>query len=104
MAPLLHRTHFWRIVIQALQIGLSSVQGITLAEDLLVNNFNIWIAVIQGLLAIVSILTQDANANNKIDLVEDNVTTTTTVKVTAPKSADIQVDTETTNDDDNTKH
>lgn len=95
MTPLLQRAHFWRITIQAFQIGLSTVQGVTLADEALVKDFNVWIAAAQGVLAVISILTQDANANNRIDLTEDEPKTTTTVTVTAPQSAEVSVDTET---------
>lgn len=87
---ILKRYSFWRTVTQAFQVGLSSVQGITLATEDRVNNFNVWIAVAQGVLAMISILTQDTNKNNVIDIAESEVTTVT---VTGP--AEISVEKET---------
>lgn len=87
---ILKRYSFWRAITQAFQVGLSSVQGITLASEDHVRNFNIWLAVAQGVLAMISILTQDNNKNNVIDIIEGE---TTTVTVTGP--AEISVDTET---------
>lgn len=97
MKSILKRASFWRKIIQAFQAGLSIIQGVTLYNEELVKDFNVWIAVAQAILAMVSILTQDENQNDEIDLIEDKVTTTVTV--TAPKSADVTVDktTETTN-------
>lgn len=88
--PFYKRASFWKTIIQAFQVGLSSVQGITLFKEEHVMDFNIWIAVIQGVLAMISILTVDADKDDIVDLVQDKVTTTVTV--TAPADAEVIVD------------
>lgn len=84
--PFFKRASFWKTIIQAFQVGLSSVQGITLFKEEHVMDFNIWIACIQGVLAMISILTVDADKDDVVDLVQDTVTT-----VTVTHSADSEV-------------
>jgi hypothetical protein len=90
----LKRASFWKTIIQAFQVGLSTLQGVTLYSEELVRDFNIWIAVIQGLLAMVAILTQDANHNDVIDIIESQ--SQVDVTVTAPPNVDVTVNKETT--------
>lgn len=91
--PFYKRASFYKTIIQAFQVGLSSVQGITLYNEELVRDFNIWIAVVQGILAMISILTQDANHNDVIDIIEPQ--SQVDVTVTAPPNVDVNVTKET---------
>lgn len=90
----LRRASFWKTIIQAFQVGLSTLQGVTLYNEELVRDFNIWIAVIQGVLAMVAILTQDANHNDVIDIIETQ--SHVDVTVTSPPNVDVTVNKETT--------
>lgn len=82
--PFFKRASFWKTILQAFQVGLSSIQGITLFNEEYVKDFNIWIAVAQGIIAMISILTQDANKNDIVDIVEDTTETIITVESTGP--------------------
>lgn len=82
--PFYKRASFWKTILQAFQVGLSSIQGITLFNEQYVKDFNIWIAVAQGIIAMISILTQDANKNDIVDIVEDTTETIITVESTGP--------------------
>lgn len=94
--PFYKRASFWKTIIQAFQVGLSSVQGITLYNEEYVKDFNIWIAVAQGVLAMISILTKDENNNDEIDLLENKTETTITVESTGPVTVkDVTTETKT---------
>lgn len=86
------RASFWKTIIQALQVFLSSIQGVTLYNEAYVKDFNIWIAVIQGALAMISILTKDENMNDIIDMAE--MQSQVDVTVSAPKNVDVNVNKE----------
>ena len=91
--PFYKRASFWKTIIQALQVGLSSVQGVTLYSEEYVRDFNIVIAVVQGVLAMISILTKDDNRNDIIDIIEPQ--SQVDVTVTAPPNVDVTVNKET---------
>lgn len=82
--PFYKRASFWKTIIQAFQVGLSAVQGVTLSIEKHVEDFNIWISVVQGILAMISILTKDENRNDIIDLAEETTETTITVESSGP--------------------
>lgn len=82
--PFYKRASFWKTIIQAFQVGLSAVQGVTLSIEKHVEDFNIWISVAQGALAMISILTKDENNNDQVDLLEDKTETTITVESSGP--------------------
>lgn len=82
--PFYKRASFYKTIIQAFQVGLSAVQGVTLSIEKSVEDFNIWISVAQGALAMISILTKDENNNDQIDLIEDKVETMITVESKGP--------------------
>lgn len=94
MKKYLRRASFWKTIIQALQVGLSTLQGVTLYSEDLVRDFNIWIAVVQGVLAMISIITQDANNNDVIDIAEPPQSQVD-VTVSAPSNVDVNVNKET---------
>ena len=83
------RASFWKTIIQAFQVGLSAVQGVTLYSEDMVKDFNIWIAVAQGILAMISILTKDENMNDIIDIVESRPKVD--VKVSSPENVEVNV-------------
>jgi hypothetical protein len=82
--PFYKRSSFWNLVIQSVQILLGTLQAITLSNEELVRNYNIYIAYGQGLLAIVSLWTRDTNRNNIIDIAEETTETTITVESSGP--------------------
>lgn len=82
--PFYKRASFWKTIIQAFQVGLSTLQGVTLYNEPSVKDFNIWIAGVQGVLAMISILTKDENGNDVIDLAEEKTETTITVESSGP--------------------
>lgn len=94
--PFYKRASFWKTIIQAFQVGLSSVQGVTLYNEARVRDFNIWISVVQGILAMISILTKDENHNDIVDLAEETTETTITVESSGPVTVkDVTTQTET---------
>jgi hypothetical protein len=82
--PFYKRSSFWNLIIQSVQILLGTLQAITLSNEELVRNYNIYIAYGQGLLAIVSLWTRDTNRNNIIDIAEETTETTITVESSGP--------------------
>jgi hypothetical protein len=82
--PFYKRSSFWNLVIQSVQILLGTLQAITLSNEELVRNYNIYIAYGQGLLAIVSLWTRDTNRNNVIDIAEETTETTVVMESSGP--------------------
>lgn len=98
--PFYKRSSFWNLVIQSVQILLGTLQAITLSNEELVRNYNIYIAYGQGMLAIVSLWTRDTNRNNVIDIAEETTETTITVESSGP----VIVKDVTTTEKDETNH
>lgn len=82
--PFYKRSSFWNLIIQSVQILLGTLQAITLSNEELVRDYNIYIAYGQGCLAIVSLWTRDTNRNNIIDIAEETTETTITVESSGP--------------------
>jgi hypothetical protein len=82
--PLYKRASFWNLVVQSFQIIISSIQVVSMSNEDKVSDYNFYLAIGQGALAIISLWTKDADRNNIIDIAEETTETTITVESKGP--------------------
>lgn len=82
--PWYKNSTIWNLIIQSGQIGAGTYQAYTLGTETIVTNANVVLAIIQGMLGIISLWTADRNKNNIIDIAEEMTETTITVESSGP--------------------